>query len=139
MDRPPKTISPRTTRKWVMAGLLGMLCVASSSGLKPWAAATAGAVRPADLAADVAAAHLFVGRINPYGPVIRPAHVAITGLPLSATLPYFPHPPFSLVISFPFAFVSFQEASLLWFGLTVALVFALAVLLHTSGGEGGAV
>jgi hypothetical protein len=121
----------------VIAGLLGMLCVASSSGFKPWAAATAGAFLPADLAADVAAAHLFVQRVSPYGPDIRPAHVAITGLPLAATLPYFPHPPFSLVMSFPLAFLTFQQASLLWFAVTIMLLFALAVILHTAGGDGG--
>jgi len=139
MDRPATAVTTHTSRAWVLIGLLGMLCVASSSGLKPWEAAIAGAFLPADLAADVAAAHLVVQRISPYGPAIRPVHVAITGLPLAATLPYFPHPPFSLLIGFPLAFISFQEASILWFGVTIALVFALAVLLHRVGGEGGRV
>ena len=138
MDRSAETVMPRRIPGWLLAGLLGMLAVAMSSGFKPWAAATVGAVIPADLAADVAAARLVAQGISPYGPVIRPAHAAITGLPLSATLPYFPHPPFSLVVSFPLAFLSFHEASLLWFALTLALVFALAVLLHTVGGQGGA-
>jgi len=121
---------------WVRVALIGMACVALSSGFKPWAAAIAGALFPADLAADAAAAHLFVQRISPYGPVIRQTHVDITGLPFTSTLPYFPHPPFSLMVGLPMAFMSFQAAALLWFAVTMALVFALAVLLHKAGPVG---
>lgn len=118
---------------WVRVALIGMVCIALSSGLKPWAAAIAGAFLPADLAADAAAARLFVQRISPYGPAIRQAHVEITGLPFAATLPYFPHPPFSLIVGLPMAFLSFQAAAMGWFAVTMALVFALAVLLHEAG------
>jgi hypothetical protein len=114
----------------VLTALLVMLGVALSSGITPWAAAVAGAFRPADLAADAAAAHLFVERINPYGPVIRTVHVQITGLPFTSTLPYFPHPPFSLLIGAPMGFLSFRTAAILWFGVTMALIFALAVLIQ---------
>jgi hypothetical protein len=139
MDRPSKAVSGRLPSGWILVGVLGMLFVAASSGIKPWGAAIAGAFLPADLAADVAAAHLFVQRTSPYGPAIRPVHAAITGLPLTATLPYFPHPPFSLLISFPFAFMSFGEASVAWFAATLVLIFALAVLLHRVGGHRGSV
>jgi hypothetical protein len=131
MGRPQKTVNSRPL--WITVGLLGMLGVALSSGFKPWGAALAGAVLPADLAADAAAAHLFIQRISPYGPAIRAAHMDLTGLPFVATLPYFPHPPFSLIISLPLAFVSFHVGAALWFGFTMALLFALAVLLHKSG------
>src|SRR5215210_5357639 len=81
VGRSAKAVTSRPARTWLLAGVLGMLGVALSSGLKPWAAAIAGAVVPADLAADVAAAHLFVQGISPYGSVIRPVHEALTGLP----------------------------------------------------------
>ena len=124
---------------WVRVALVGMVCIALSSGLEPWAAAIAGALFPADLAADAAASRLFVQRISPYGPVIRQAHVELTGLPFAATLPYFPHPPFSLIVGLPMAFLSFQAAAVLWFAVSMGLVFALAVLLHKAGqvGPGG--
>ena len=128
MGRSAKTIA--TCQPWVLVGLIGMLAAATSSGLKPWAAAIAGGYLPADLAADAAAARLFVQKLSPYGPVIRDVHMDLTGLPLAATLPYFPHPPFSLIISLPLAFMSFHAGAALWFAVTMALVFTLAVLIH---------
>ena len=110
-----------------------MLAIALTSGLEPWGAAIAGAFLPADIAQDVSAARLFADRINPYGPVIREAQARLVGLPLEATFPHFPHPPFSLIVGLPFAFMSFPAAALLWFTVTVALVFALAVLLDGAG------
>lgn len=121
---------------WLITGLLGMMLVALSSGLKPWRAALAGAFWPADFAADVAAAHLFVHRVSPYGPTIRTVHMDLTGLPFAATLPYFPHPPFALIVSMPTGFLSFHAAAMLWFGVTMALIFALAVVLHGSRLDG---
>jgi hypothetical protein len=112
-----------------MAGLVGAVAVALSSGAKPWIDAASGAFHPPDIAQDVAAAHLFADRISPYGPVIREMHSHVTGLPLSATYPYFPHPPFSLLVSLYSAYVSFQTAALAWFAFSLALVFMLAALL----------
>ena len=118
------------TPVWVLVGGVGMILMALSSGIQPWAAALAGSALPADLAGDAAAAHLFVERVNPYGPAIRGAHQTLTGLPVDFTLPFFPHPPFSLLVTFPFAFMSFQTAALSWFGASIALLFVLAVLIR---------
>jgi hypothetical protein len=128
MGRSEKAVTARPPW-WVVVALLGMGCVALSSGLRPWGAAIAGAVWPADLAADVAASHLFVQRISPYGPAIRVTHMELTGLPHEATLPYFPHPPFSLLVGAAMGFMSFGTAALVWFATTVALLFVLAILL----------
>jgi hypothetical protein len=114
---------------WVRAALLGMLCIALSAGLEPWTDAISGAFVAADIAQDAAAAQLFSDRVNPYGPAIRRPNADLTGLPLSATFPHFPHPPFSLIISFPLAFASWRVAAALWFGFTIALLVLLAVLL----------
>ena len=109
-----------------------MLGVALTSGLQPWGAAVAGAVLPADIAQDAAAAHLVVDRINPYGPVIRDAQADLTGLPIEATFPHFPHPPFSMVVSLPLGFVSYRSGAMVWFAFTIALLFGLAALLNAA-------
>lgn len=114
---------------WVRAALVGMWCVTLSSGFQPFVDAVSGAFVPADIAQDAAAAGLFVDGVNPYGPAIREPHARLTGLPVAATFPHFPHPPFSLIVSLPLAFTSFQAGAALWFAFTVALVFVLAVLL----------
>ena len=116
-------------RGFIAAGLLGGAAVALSSGVEPWLGALAGAFVPADIAQDVAAARLFDAGVNPYGPVIRDVHSTILPLPVEATFPYFPHPPFSLLVSWGFAYVSFETAALIWLGVTLALIFILAALL----------
>ena len=68
-------------------------------------------------------------RVNPYGPVIREMHSRVTGITIEETYPYFPHPPFSLIISLFTAFGTFRTAALLWFGLSLGLLFMLAALL----------
>ncbi|MBA2306055.1 MAG: DUF2029 domain-containing protein [Acidobacteria bacterium] len=100
-----------------------------SSGIRPWIDAASGAFIPADIAQDAAAARLFVAGENPYGPVIREMHSRVVGLPVAETFPYFPHPPFSLIVSSPLAYVPYRTVAVLWFGFTLALVFILAMLL----------
>ena len=119
-------------QSWLRVAMLGLLCVALSSGLRPWIEAVKGAFMPADIAQDIAAAKMFVEGVNPYGPAIRERHAPLIGLPLAATFPHFPHPPFSLIVSLPLAFTTFPAGAALWFGFTLALVFLLAVLLEAS-------
>lgn len=116
-------------RPWILAGLIGAIMVASSSGTRPWIDAASGAFNPPDIPQDVAAAHLFAHRTSPYGPAIRQIHSELTGLPISQTYPYFPHPPFSLIVSLFSAYVSLRNAALIWFAVSLALVFLLAALL----------
>lgn len=120
------------------AGLLGALCIALTSGLTPWIDAVSGAFIPADIAQDAAAARLFVAGVNPYGPVIREAHAALLDVPVAGTFPHFPHPPFSLLVSFPLAFVPFEVGAGLWFGFTLALIVLFAALLAGEAAPGTA-
>jgi hypothetical protein len=131
-------------RPWILAGFIGALIVAASSGATPWIDAARGAFNPPDIPQDIAAAHLFAHGTSPYGPVIRQMHSRITGLPLAQTYPYFPHPPFSLIVSLFSAYVPVRTAALIWFALSLALVFLLAALLaesatDQSAGEAGPV
>ena len=73
---------------------------------------------------------LVRAEVSPYGPVIRDVHTDLTGLPLAATLPYFPTRRSHSIISLPLAFLSFHAGAALWFAVTMALVFTLAVLIH---------
>lgn len=115
-------------------GLTG--CVVLSAGAEPWIAAASGAFIPADIAQDAAAARLFVDGFNPYGPQIREMHSRLVGMPVAGTFPYFPHPPFSLIVSWPFAYVSYGTAAMLWFSFSLALVFVLAAILAETFSDG---
>jgi hypothetical protein len=129
-----------TTPGWIRFAVIGMVCVALSSGLQPWIDAVSGAFVPADIAQDSAAVRLFVNRIDPYGPIVREAHAKLLDVPLEGTFPHFPHPPFSLLVSLPLAFGPFELSAGLWFGFTLALSLVLAALLAVdpSRSRGGA-
>ena len=115
--------------KWVVSTIVGAVLLNLTAGVQPWIDAATGAFVPADIAQDVAAARLFVRRVNPYGPVIRTAHGALLGVPADQTFPFFPHPPFSLMISWPMGYLPFRPAALAWFAGTLALLFLLAALI----------
>lgn len=123
---------------WIRFALFGMLAVALTSGAQPWIDALSGAFLPADIAQDAAAVRLFVAGTDPYGPVIRDAQAALTGLPLAATFPHFPHPPFSLIVSLPLAFMPFPVAAAAWFGFTLVLVFVLGAVVDAAASGSGA-
>lgn len=125
-------------RSWIGAALIATLATVLMSGAAPWIAAVGGAFVPPDIAQDVAAARLFASRVNPYGPAIREMHARVVPVPVNETFPYFPHPPFSLIVSWPFAFVSFQTAALAWFSFSIGLLFLLAVLLAGGWASGDA-
>jgi hypothetical protein len=124
--------------RWGRIALVLAAVAALSSGWRPWIDAAGGAFVPADIAQDAAAARLFVQCVNPYSAAIRSAHADVTGLPWDGTFPYFPHPPFSLIVSWPLAYVSYPTAAAIWFAFTIALVVLLAALLadefEASGG-----
>ncbi len=124
-------------RPWILAGFIGAIIVSCSSGARPWIDAASGAFYPPDIPQDVAAAHLFAGGTSPYGPVIRQMHSQLTGLPVAQTYPYFPHPPFSLIVSLFSAYVPLRTAALIWFALSLALVFLLAALLAENASDAG--
>jgi glycosyl transferase family 87 len=73
-----------------------------------------------------------VNGVNPYGPAIRQMHAQLVGIPVDRTFPYFPHPPFSVFLTFFAAFMPFKDAVLTWFAISVALVFVLAAILAKS-------
>jgi hypothetical protein len=113
----------------MVAALVATGVVVLSSGARPWVDAAGGAFVPQDIAQDVAAARLFASGVSPYGPVIREMHSRVVPVPVNETFPHFPHPPFSLLVSWFSAYVSFETAALIWFSFCLALVFMLAVLL----------
>ena len=109
---------------------------AMTSGARPWMDALGGAFTPPDFAQDVAAARLVTRGISPYGPEFGAEHAEVFGGEPRALgsngpigYPYFPHPPFVVVLSWPFAYLPFEAAALAWFAGSMALLFMMAFLL----------
>ena len=115
--------------RWVLLGLAGAAAAAVSSGVTPWLRALGGAFRPPDFAADVAAARLLIAGSNPYSSMFQGAHAEVLQIPHAAGYPYLPHPPLVVLASVPFGFGSFESAAAVWFALSLAMVFVLALLL----------
>ena len=61
--------------------------------------------------------------------VCRRCRRNILGIPAEAGYPYFPHPPVAVVLTWPIAGLPFSSAALIWFAGSLALLFALSVLL----------
>lgn len=106
-----------------------MLVVATSAGAQPWLAAIAGAFKPPDFAQDIAAAQVWAEGLDPYDAEFTVRHARLLGTQPAKGYPYFPHPPFAIVLSLPFAFVAFSSAALLWYAVSLALLGCLALLL----------
>jgi hypothetical protein len=122
--------------KWILRWLAVAFCVALTSGIRPWVDAASGAFIPADISQDAAAARLFARSVSPYGPVIRDEHSRMLGVAVNDTFPYFPHPPFSLIVSWPLGYVPFRTGAAMWFASTLAILLVLAALLsEVSRGE----
>jgi hypothetical protein len=115
-----------TLRPWLAAAVFGTLLAAFSSGALPWVNALAGAFAPPDLAQDIAAGEIFVAGDNPYSADFAARHARVMGTAPQSGYPYFPHPPFVILLSVPFTFVGFVSAALLWFVISLGLVFFLA-------------
>jgi hypothetical protein len=86
-------------------------------------AAVAGAFRPSDFASDVAA-----GRDH-YPGDLAPLYAAVLRVPASEGRPYFPHPPLAALLIRPLAPLSFASGALVWFAVSLGLLFAIAVFL----------
>jgi hypothetical protein len=95
----------------------------------PWLQAGAGAFHPPDLAQDVAAAQLLAGGSDPYETGVRAVQARILGIPAQDGYPYFPHPPVTVMVTWPLVHLPFSAAAQVWFAASLALLFALAVLL----------
>jgi uncharacterized membrane protein YhaH (DUF805 family) len=116
-------------RHWMMAAAVVMIGVALSAGAMPWLQAAAGAFKPADLAQDIAAARVVASGANPYDVGVQAVQANILHIPVEAGYPYFPHPPVAVVVAAPIAGLPFSAAALIWFAGSLALLFALSVLL----------
>jgi alpha-1,2-mannosyltransferase len=116
-------------KHWVAATGALTLLVAISAGIDPWRDALGGAFRPPDFAQDVAAARILDNGGDPYAANFAAVHADVLGIPSTDGYPYLPHPPFVIVLSWPFARVTFGVAALCWFAGSLACAFALAVVL----------
>src|SRR5437762_9921555 len=95
----------------------------------PWLQAGAGAFHPPDLAQDVAASQLLASGSDPYETGVRDVQARILGIPAHDGYPYFPHPPVTVIVTWPFVHLTFGVAAQVWFAASLALLFVLAVLL----------
>jgi hypothetical protein len=114
---------------WMMSAAAVTIVVALSAGAMPWRQAAAGAFRPPDLAQDIAAAQMFASGADPYEVGVQSVQAQMLGIPVEAGYPYFPHPPLAVILTWPIADLPFSSAAMIWFAGSLALLFALAVLL----------
>src|SRR5215510_2850774 len=116
-------------RNWVAGAAVLMLLVASSAGIVPWRDAVGGAFRPPDFAQDIAAARILDGNGDPYAANFAATHAQVLGIAPTDGYPYLPHPPLVIVLSWPFAGLTFGVAALCWFAGSLACAFVLAIVL----------
>jgi hypothetical protein len=95
----------------------------------PWRDAIGGAFRPPDFAQDIAAARILAANADPYAANFAAVHAQVLGIPSTDGYPYLPHPPLVIVLSWPFAGVTFGVAALCWFAGSLACAFVLAIVL----------
>jgi hypothetical protein len=118
-----------TLRTWLIATAAATLIVVLSAGARPWVGAVAGAFAPPDFAQDVAAAQLAIEGLNPYTADFASRHAQVMGTSGAGGYPFFPHPPFAIVLSWPFGFLTLSSAAMVWFAVSLALLACLALLL----------
>ena len=116
-------------RNWVAGTAVLVLLVASSAGIVPWRDAIGGAFRPPDFAQDIAAARILAANADPYAANFAAVHAQVLGIPSTDGYPYLPHPPLVIVLSWPFAGLTFGVAALCWFAGSLACAFVLAIVL----------
>lgn len=122
-------------RKWIVVTALLTLSVVLSSGSMPWVQALTGAFRPPDFAADIAAVRAVAAGGHPFTPDFATQHARVIGVPVEEGYPFFPHPPSAVLLFRPLASLSLGTAALLWFAVTLGLLFVLArVLVETATG-----
>lgn len=116
-------------RNWVGGTAALVLLVGSSAGIVPWRDALGGAFRPPDFAQDIAAARILAAHADPYAANFTAIHADVLGIASTDGYPYLPHPPLVIVLSWPFAAVTFRVAALCWFAGSLACTFVLAIVL----------
>lgn len=122
-------ITPGRVPGWLLAALMAAMLVSASAGVQPWLHAVAGAFRPPDFLQDLAAARLLRDGLLPYSDAFRAAHAQAYGTDTAHGYPYLPHPPLAVALALPLAGLPSGQAAAIWFALSVALLFVLAVLL----------
>jgi hypothetical protein len=115
--------------KWILVTAFYTLAVLLSSGATPWLQALAGAFSPPDFAQDIAAARMVAAGAHPYTASFAAQHARVMGVSAQEGYPYFPHPPAAVVLFRPLADLPFGTAALMWFVMSLGLLFALAALL----------
>jgi len=116
-------------RRWVLAALGLVVLVIVLSGGDPWRYTVQGLVAPPDFAADVAAARVFASVQNPYEVGIAAAHADLLNVSAEKGYTHFPHPPLLFLLLLPIADFTLRHAAVLWFGLSLGLLFVLATTL----------
>jgi Glycosyltransferase family 87 len=116
-------------RRWIVLTAILTAGVSVSSGGAPYLNALAGTVQPSDFASNIAAARELAAGRDPYEADFAKLHAAVLGIPVSEGRPYFPHPPLAALLIRPWAPLSFRAAALIWFAVSVGVLFMLAVLL----------
>lgn len=121
--------------KWILVTALLTLAVVLSSGRMPWVHALAGTIRPPDFAADIAGAQAIATGGHPYTPAFATQHAQVMGVAVEEGYPFFPHPPSALLLFWPVASLSLGTAALIWFAVSLWLLFILArILVETATG-----
>jgi hypothetical protein len=118
-----------TLRTWFIATAAATLIVVLSAGARPWVGALAGAFGPPDFAQDIAAAQLSIEGLNPYTADFASRHAQVMGTAGAKGYPFFPHPPFAIVLSWPFGFLTLSSGAMVWYAVSLALLACLALLL----------
>jgi hypothetical protein len=116
-------------RRWVFAAAGLVVLVILLSGSDPWRFTVQGLVSPPDFAQDVAAARVFASDRNPYQDGIARTHAEIMNVSEEQGYRHFPHPPLLFLLLLPVAHFALRPAAVLWFGLSLALLFVLAAIL----------
>jgi glycosyl transferase family 87 len=115
--------------RWTLAAAALVASAAVSSGALPWRQALAGSFLPPDFAQDLAAARVVLAGQNPYTVGIAAEHARLMGGPVDVGYPFFPHPPLVVGLSAPFANLGLSEAALVWFVVSLILLWVLAAVL----------
>jgi hypothetical protein len=124
-------------RRWAAAATGLVLVTLVLSGDTPWRYTLFGLVSPPDFAQDLAAARVFMADRNPYEDGIARTHAELMKAPEHKGYPYFPHPPLLFLLVLPLAGLTLAQAAGVWFSVSIALLFLLAVLLAQVWSTGG--
>jgi alpha-1,2-mannosyltransferase len=119
-------------RRWGAAAAGLVLAAILLSGNTPWRYTLFGMVAPPDFAQDLAAARVFAAGQNPYEAGIARTHAALMKVSEDQGYQHFPHPPLLFLLVLPLADLTLARAAAIWFGVSLGLLFLLAVVLAES-------